>query len=212
MVFLRSIVLVCFLTGTVLAGDRQFVEQWKNYDEQIQVSRDLDRLYEKKIRKHFYSLTEYEGQLTPPPGVDREIEDVLLLYSQENMSILLATPKNVMKNRSTLNEDYKKARTMCGEDKSWLVLLPENAWSEVDLNPYCTMDYDEEGILFDLYWTGSTIRPFVDIVTNGLTCVPHRLYGWARKTGRYEPIAVKCTGLRTVEGYPGTGSRLDQLF
>lgn len=210
MKLLYFVFLGCVLADPVFADYSQFVERWKQHDEQIQVSDYAGREYDKIIRKKFNDLKAYDGRLERTGG--DEIEDVLVVYSQENMTILLATPGNAMRNVTVLNEEYRQAQMKCGRDRSWLIMLPENAWTEIDLNPHCAMDYDEDDIVIDLYWPGSSARPLIDIITDGLTCVPHRLYGWDRRTDSYKPLSMKCTGLNVPEGYSATGSEYRQLF
>ncbi len=210
MIFLLLLTFCSVLVDPAIAGDGPFIAQWKNYDEHMQVF-DRGLPYQKMIPRSFDSLPHYEGRIEAPADAGQNIGPALLLYAQQNMTLLLVTPKNSMKDMRFLNEEYRQARTRCEEDKSWLVLLPENAWTSVQLNPYCSMDYGEEGIQIDLFWTEGA-RPLIDIVTNGLSCTPHYLYGWNRRDERYELNSTKCTGQRVVEGYAESGSPLQQLF
>ncbi len=210
MLFLFLLAFCSILAGPALGDEGRFIERWKSYDEHVQVF-DQGPRYQKMIPRTFDSLPDYDGRIEVPAGVAPDIERVLLLYAQQNMTILLVTPKNSMKDLRVLNEEYRLARAKCGEDKAWLVLLPENAWTPVELNPYCSMDYGEDSIKFDLFWAGSA-KPLIDIVTSGLTCTPHYLYGWDGRYDRYDQKADKCTGQRTVEGYAESGSQLQQLF
>ncbi len=211
MIYLHIVIIGFVLAGPVFAGEKQFIEWWKNYDEQILVS-GFEQNYRKKIELRFDSLNAYKGRIYPPRTVGNEVETGLVLYSQRNYTILLVTPKNIMKNMAALNEDYKQTMMKCADDKSWIVTLPENEWSEINLNPYCTMDYGEDAIRVDLYWTRSSTRPLIDIVTNTLTCIPHDLYGWDRKTSHYMLKSSKCTGMKTIESYVGSGLNLRQLY
>jgi hypothetical protein len=104
-----------------------------------------------------------------------------------------------MQGKLVLNEDFRQTMKKCSGDRAWLVALPENTWTETDLNPYCTMNYDEGQIQIDLYWMRFSTRPFIDIVTNGPGCVPHQLYGWDRASRRYILLSLKCTGTGSAE-------------
>lgn len=209
---IQVIIIGFVLAGPVFAGEKQFIDWWKNYDEQVLVNDDSVRHYRKKIELSFDSLREYSEGIDVPPAVDKEIETALVLYEQRNRILLLVTPENIMKNMTSLNEEYKQTIMKCAADKSWIVMLPGNEWTEIDLNPYCSMDYGEDEITLDLYWADSSARPFIDVTTSGLTCVPHHLYGWDRETGKYELLSTKCTGRRTWESYKGAYSKSQQLF
>lgn len=192
--------------------EKKFIDSWKKYDEFLTVFDDKGLQYRNKISLKFDSLPAYSKDVRKPPEIEGEIESVLVLWSQANTTILMATPKNNMKEMTLLNEEYAQALKQCSEDRSWLILLPENEWIEIELNPYCTMHYGEDQILIDLYWADSSKRPFVDIVTNALTCVPHHLYGWDGKSRTYVLKSVKCTGNRFFENYSGSDMPSRQVY
>lgn len=208
--------LIIFLTfvplNIVQGEEKKFIESWKRYDEFLTASDDKGVQYRKKLSLKFDSLAPYPGEIMKPPEIIEEIESAFTLWSQANTVILMVTPKNIMKQLTLLDEEYKQTQKQCREDKSWLVVLPENEWVEVELNPYCTMYYGEDQIAIDLYWSDSSKRPFVDIVTNALTCVPHHLYGWDSKSRKYVVKSVKCTGNRSFENYSGSDDQLRQLY
>ncbi len=209
---LQVIILGFVLVGTVSAEEKQFIDSWKKYDEQIMSYDDARLHYRRKMELSFGFLREYEGRISRPGAIEGEIGTAFVLYSQKNATILLVTPKNIMKNVKTFNEEYKQTMRTCAEDKSWIVVLPQNEWSTIDLNPYCTMDYDEQQITIDLYWADSSSRPFIDVVTSSLSCVPHHLYGWDRSMHKYALKSRKCTGSRSVESYTATEWRLLPLL
>ncbi len=169
MFFLRIIFLVLFLAQSAPAGEKEFIAWWKNSNVQDK---------RRAVRK--------------PLAITKGVEAVLHLHAQKNMTILLMTPVNIMKNITTVDDRYYEAMQKCSGDRSWIVLAPENVWSEVDLNPYCAESYGEDEISFVLYWVDSGGKPFIDIVTNGPACASHKLYGWDRKGGKYVLKADKC--------------------
>lgn len=161
---------------------------------------------------HFNSLTEYRERLTPPDGLGENlIGKAFIITARPERTILLVAPKNVMEDKFFLNEDFRQALKKCSGDKSWLVVLPENTWTETDLNPYCTMSYDEGQIRIELYWTQLSTKPFIDIVTSALSCIPHQLYGWDRASRGYGLLSRKCTGTRVYENFTGTYDRFLQM-
>lgn len=214
--FFHIVVLGLVLSGTVHAAEKQFINSWKNHDEQIMSYDESGLHFRRKIEVDFVSLREYEGRITKPESkpesIEKEIGAALVLYAQENMTILLVTPENIMKGMNTLNEEYVRTMKKCRDDKSWIVVLPQNEWTEIELNPYCRMDYDQDQITINLYWPDASARPLIDIVTNGLSCVPHHLYGWDRKSRKYVLKSRKCTGERSVESYTATNWRLLPLL
>jgi hypothetical protein len=152
----------------------------------------------------FTALRSYPGNLSAPPGTG-PVETVLVVSAQQDRVILLVTPKNTMASLEYLGEEFKQALKRCATDRSWIVALPENSWTPIELNPYCTMDYDESGILVDLYWTRFSSRPLIDISTNGFRCISHALYGWDARAGAYRLKADKCSGSRPREHYTLNG-------
>jgi hypothetical protein len=158
----------------------------------------------------FAALRSYPGTLSAPPETG-PIESVLVISAQQDRAILLVTPKNTMGSMAYLGEEFKQALKRCTADRSWLVTLPENVWTPIELNPYCSMDYDESGILIDLYWTRFSSRPFIDISTNGFSCIAHRLYGWDARAGAYRLKADKCTGSRPQQLY-SVNSPMRQVY
>ena len=206
---LFTILILFSLTASVQANEERFINWWMNYDEQILVSDDAARHYRTMTQLEFNSLPRYEGTLTGSPE-GKELEAALVLFSRPSGTVLLVTPRNIMKSMKFLNEGTG-ALAQCADDASWIVSLPENTWTEIDLNPYCTMDYDEDQIGIDLYWLEPVRRPLIEIVTAALTCEPHQLYGWDRRSQAYRLQAAKCTGSRPVENYSASGV-MRQLF
>ncbi len=196
------------------AGEKQFVEWWRNYDEQIMMNNSWEEGYHFRMKNElpFESLPEFSETLEPPAGVGPDFGKKLVLYAQKNFTLLLVTPKETLDGMSVLDDRYKQALKQCEGDRSWIVALPANTWTEVALNPYCSMGYRTDEIRIDLYWTSFSSRPLVDIVTNSLTCTPHELFGWDGTNRAYRPLAQKCSGSKTFEGYPDAGSRLQQVF
>lgn len=200
--------LVLVLIGTAHASEKTFINSWKNFDEQLTAYDESGLPFRKKMEVNFRSLREYEGRLEKPGSIGKEPEAALVLYSQQNMTILLVTPENIMKEMDTLNEEYVRTMKRCIHDKSWIVVLPENEWTEIELNPYCTMDYDQDQITIVLYWSRGSSRPLIDVVTSSLSCIPHYLYAWERTSRKYVLKSKKCTGGRSVESYTATNWRL----
>ncbi|OGW41679.1 MAG: hypothetical protein A2010_09710 [Nitrospirae bacterium GWD2_57_9] len=196
------ILLAIVLSSPVHAREAPFVRWWNSYDEQIQVY-DGRHPYRSRTEMDFNSLPEYEGTILPPEAIGDRTGRALVLLARPERTILLVTPRNIMQDMQVLNEEYRQTMKKCAEDRSWIVVLPENRWTETNLNPYCTMAYDEGQIRIDLYWTRPAARPFIDIVTSGLTCIPHQLYEWDRTSGQYLLRSAKCTGMRPVENYTG---------
>lgn len=201
-----------FVPLAVQGHEKKFLESWKRYDEFLTAADDRKLQYRKKVSLKFDSLTLYPGGVRKPPEINKEIEAAFLLWSQNNTALLIVTPENIMKEMTLLNEEYVQMLKQCREDKSWLVLLPENEWLEIEMNPYCTMLYGEDQLVIDLYWADSSKRPFVDVVTNALTCVPHHLYGWNSKSRSYVLKSVKCTGNRSFENYSGSDVQSQQVY
>jgi hypothetical protein len=197
-----------FISNGVHAGDKQFITWWESFDETMQVRGDYQPAVRRMKTLSFDSLKEYQGPAEISSGIGKDIEKALVLYSTPNMILLLVTPKNIMGNKTMLNEEFRQTMVNCAGDRSWIVMLPENAWTEIDLNPYCTMDYGEENIRIDLLWPRFSSRPFVDIITGGLLCTPHQLLGWDTVNRTYRPVSRKCTGVRAMEGYSGIYWRL----
>lgn len=197
------ITLSLLLSSPLQARELPFVRWWNSSDEQIQVY-DERHPYRKKIGMDFDSLSEYPGKVAPPEGIgESRIGRALVLLSKPKKKILLVTPKNIMGDKIFLNEEFRQTMKKCTGDRAWLVVLPENSWTETDLNPYCTMSYDEGQIRIDLYWMRLSTTPFVDIVTNGLHCIPHQLYGWDRAFREYVLLSQKCTGAKALEKFTG---------
>lgn len=201
-----------FMALPVSGAEERFIRLWSNHDEQIMVDDYYEGGYRKKTVFDFPSLPEYGGGLEKPPFVKSQIEAVFLLYSRKSLTILLVTPGNSMKNVTALNDEFRRAITQCRDDKSWIVTLPANRWTEIDLNPYCSMMYEERQIRIILYRTVSSFRPLIEIVTGGLACEPHYLYGWDRKSRGYELKSAKCTGRRRVESLWGGGVNYELLY
>lgn len=206
------IFLLVFLTAPVQAQEKKFVESWKRYDEFLSSADDTTVKYREKMSLPFSSLPPYTGEVVKPPEITGEIENALVLWSQAEAKVLIVTPQNIMKQMTLLNEEYKQKLKQCRDDRSWIVVLPENRWTEVELNPYCTMHYGEEQISIDLYWAGYSKKPFIDIVSNALTCVPHQLFGWDRRMHAYVQKSSKCTGNRPFENFTGTDPQPRQVY
>jgi hypothetical protein len=188
------------LAGISSASDHPFVERWSRFDEFLQLGEQGLPGYRKKMEAPFTALRSYPGPISVPPGAG-PVDTVLVLSTQQDRSLLLATPKNTLGSSAYLGEDFKQELMRCSGDRSWIVALPENTWTPIELSPYCSMDYDEEGILVEMYWTRFSSRPLVDISTNGFKCVSHNLYGWDVTAGAYRLKANKCTGSRSTEHY-----------
>lgn len=183
-----------FLSQSAFAGEKEFIAWWKN-DGLQEKAADGSKYFRKKIELNFNALEEEKIRtIKKPVAVKKDIERVLLLYKQKNLTLLLITPPNIMKNETTIDEQYYETMRKCADDRSWIVAVPGNAWSEVDLNPYCKDSYGEDEIGIILYWVGGANRPLIEIVTNGPACVPHQLYGWDRKANKYILKEIKCTG------------------
>jgi hypothetical protein len=206
------IIIGLILTSPLLAGEQKFTTWWKNYDEQVMVDRNSARHYVKKKELRFETLPEYHDSPSAPAAVEGKAGRALVLHQSRNLTLLLVLPHDTMNNVTYLNDEYRQAIARCSSDRSWIVVLPENAWTEIDLNPYCTMDYGEDQITIDLYWHRSSRMPFIDVVTRRLTCIPHELYGWDRRARAYELKERKCTGARSVELFTGNDLFLKQLF
>lgn len=194
---------IVLLAGPAFCGDREFVGWWKHHDEQIQGSVYPERHYRRKKKLDFDRLREYQGTVTVPPGIAGQTGKAYVLFSHSRNTVLLVTPLNTMGNRTVLNEEFRRAMEQCSGDHSWIVTLPANQWTAIDLNPFCTMEYDQGQIEIDLYWANSSAWPLIDFITPGLTCIPHSLYGRAGMTRAYELKAGKCSGMRAFESYTG---------
>jgi hypothetical protein len=86
----------------------------------------------------------------------------------------------------------------CDQQRTWLVLLPENIWTLLDKDismDLCTKgnrysDVTESGI--DLYWCNDSIHPIIEINTNGPACTSYYLYIWNREDNVYKFYDKKC--------------------
>jgi len=128
-----------------------------------------------------------------PAAITKEIESVLVLQSQKDLRLLLVTPQNILKDITTIDDQYYETMKKCAGDRSWIVASPKNVWSEIDLNPYCTAAYGEDDIAFTLYWVEKAVQPMIEIATKGTDCTPRKLYGWDKKANKYSLIAEKCS-------------------
>ncbi len=205
--------LAMVLPGTVSgyrppSPEEQFTERWKTFDETLQEQVLGPAGFRRRIELPFSSLRPFKGRLSMPADKGAMAE-VLVLSEHEGRAVLLVTPGNSLAGPGMLSEEFRQFLEKCSGDHSWLVSLPENNWTAIDLNPYCTMAYDENGIVIDLYWTKSSSRPLIDISTNGFQCVAHRLYSWDGHV--YRQVADKCTGSRPNERY-SLESAMRQVF
>lgn len=198
------------VTSAASSGEGIFIERWRAYDEVVQAQATGPAGFRKKIEIPFDTLRKYDGQIVPPPHAGN-IGQVLVVSSLKDRSLLLVTPKNTLGAIEYLGEEFRREMAKCEGDRSWLVALPENTWTPIDLNPYCRMAYDESGIVIDVYSIRSSPRPMIDISTNGFKCVSHRLYGWDGRSAGYRLRAEKCTGSRPVENF-SLNSTMNQVF
>lgn len=209
----NSILLIAALLAALPAfAEEQFVKRWSNYDEHIMIDGYFERYYRQRKEIDFTSLRKYEGGIAQPPSVAGRIEAAFLLYSRKSMTVLLVTPENTMEHAGMLDDEYRRTMAECREDRSWIVVLPANTWTEIELNPYCTMMYGEDQIRIILYQSVASFRPLIEIVTSGLTCEPHYLYEWDRRSRGYELRSRKCTGRRLMESYWGGGIHYELLY
>lgn len=178
----------------VFAEDGDFLSWWEQVATPEQFKQGENSYYRKLLKLKFTGLAEYRGPVSKPTTVGKTIEKVFVLYSDKRSSILLATPKNILKGMDEGSGAFYAAYGKCSRDKAWIVLLPENRWTEVEVNPYCAESYAPEEIDILLYWSSGHERPFVEFVTNGPACIPGYLYGFEKKTQRYRLLAEKCGG------------------
>jgi hypothetical protein len=198
------------VTSAASSGERIFIDRWTAYDEMVQARATGPAGFRRKLEIPFGSLRKYEGRIVSPPEAGN-IGHVLVLSALKDRSLLHDTPKNTLGAIEYLGEEFRREMAKCEGDRSWLVALPENTWNPIDLNPYCSMAYDESGIVIDLYSIRSSPRPLIDISTNGFKCVSHRLYGWDGRSAGYRLRAEKCTGSRPVENF-SLNSTMTQVF
>lgn len=189
-----SALLMLVLALPAFAEDSDFVSWWKQVATPEQFKQGENRYYHKLLKLKFTGLEEYRGPVGKPTTISKGIENVFVLFSDKRSTILLAAPKDITKGMEVGSEAFYAAYSKCSGDKAWLVLLPENRWTEVEVNPYCSESYGPDEIDILLYWAAGHERPFVEFVTNGPACIPGYLYGFEKKTRRYRLLAEQCGG------------------
>lgn len=198
---IHAIMLAGLVMHNPLILDREFFDWWNKHDEHLQSEGDYVYHYVTRVEIPFTALSEYQGTVQPPEGIGQAPDRLFLVYSDDQGTVLLGTPGKPSDNGAVLDEGYAKKQRQCRGEHSWLVQLPENTWTPVDLNPYCGVIYGEEHVALDFYWTDTSNRPHIDIVTSSLACTPHQLFSWKEKPGQYALKSVKCTGPRDFKAY-----------
>lgn len=107
------------------------------------------------------------------------------LYKSARNEILLDVPTEAM-------GDERPAK--CENNRSMLRVSGRPKGLAVDLNPRCSEVYGFDEVDIRLFWLSADEVPLVEIVTNGLACVPATLYRFNDRTGTYEKAAEKCGG------------------
>jgi len=186
------VIFALFLAQPVFAGEKEFMA-WGKSEAAKENPSDGSKHFNRKTELNFNELREEKNRAVKKPvAIKNDIESVRVLLTQKGMTLLLVAPKNIMKNATTIDDRYYETMKQCAQDRSWVVVSPENAWSEIDLNPYCAESYGEDEIKLALYWMRAAGKPYLEVVTNGQDCVPRKLYGWDKKAGKYILKAETC--------------------
>ena len=143
MFWMPIIVISLVLANPAQTGEQHFTEWWSSYDKQLQFQTAGYQGFRRKVEMRFDSLRNYEGPLSVPQGIENKVGKVLVLFSQQNKAVLLANPVDTLSDVAFLGEEFKHELAKCSDHRSWIVALPENTWTATDLNPYCSMNYDE---------------------------------------------------------------------
>ena len=187
------IILGLVLAQPAISGEKEFLAWWKSSQTQEQAGEGT-KYCSKQIELSLNGLQEQKKRkLKKPVAIKKEVEAVLVIHSQKDLGLLLVTPQNILKDITTIDDQYYETMKKCAEDRSWIVMTPKNIWSEIDLNPYCTMAYGEDDIAFTLSWVEKAGPPVIEVATKGAECTPRKLYGWDKKANKYALLAEKCT-------------------
>lgn len=106
------------------------------------------------------------------------------------VSLVLTTPPDIS---ITLLVPIDKPKDFapdasCLREKSWLRAGTSDAWTAVELNPYCNSAYGPDEVDLNLYWLKGEEYPCIEIVTNHPAYVPIYLFQFDHKMKSYKQI------------------------